>query len=148
MGLSAGFCMRDTQVSSWALKGPLSTTGCASIPLIPSAPHTKERPKAEGGKRRQFSQECSSPPASPALLPLHRGGSVLILQCCHYCNGVGRLVLEHRDCQEWLTRCLLRAPTVPSQPRAREMGDARWGEIPGRWCILREAHFNPLVTQS
>ena len=105
--------------------------------------HVKRRKEKES----KMSQDFNPAPSLPFFSPLYVGVSVLILQRCHYCNGFGRPILQHRGCQEPMTCCLLWAPTVLSQPRARKTGEeVGREEAPLGLGILGDDHFNPLTT--
>lgn len=65
-------------------------------------PHGINGKKKGGGimpyPRRKKEKECkvaqdSNPAPLPHFFLLYVGVSVLILQCCHYCNGLGRPIL-------------------------------------------------------
>lgn len=103
------------------------------------------RVKRRKEKESKIAQDFNPAPSLPFVFcpPLYVGVSVLILQCCHYYNGFGRPILQHRGCQEPMTCCLLWAPAVLSQPRARKTGEE---EAPLGLGILRDDHFNPLTT--
>jgi hypothetical protein len=113
---------------SWKCVIWLGLPGCWLVYLLN---RTKEKEKkilmhlrSWGGvgreKESKAAHDSSPAPSLPSFFSPYVGVSVLILQCCHYRNGFGRPILQHRGCQEWMTCCLLWAPTVLSQPRARK----------------------------